>query len=173
MIITKTKIILLNDGKYHRGIDSKEDKDAKYGTSNFVTNEDILDDKTYIKIVFMKKAIEDRAKASTTPQPCDIIVLINPKTGVTYKNGHVEKHIELGAHNNICVKQPSTHVSRNLACISSGGPWLTAENIKEFKKSGTDTRLIWTWDNSGAGANNGVYFPVTVNVWEYETEDIY
>ncbi len=59
-----------------------------------------------------------------------------------------------------------TNINNGEFCYSTSGGSFSHHNINDFTYIGTATRTFWTFGHYGTCANGGVYFTVTVNLWE-------
>lgn len=59
-----------------------------------------------------------------------------------------------------------TNLYKGKFCHSTSGGSFSHHSINDFKYIGTISKIFWTFGHEGACANGGVYFTVTVNLWE-------
>lgn len=95
-----------------------------------------------------------------------------------YNNGHIEQ--VPGRHkdvfSNICTEPYTpfiTESENSYFTNTSGGYWLTENDITKFRKIGERYKLFCTWGHCGMCGNGAVDFKVLMSVWEYCSENIY
>lgn len=106
----------------------------------------------------------ERSRSTEVIQKYDVVEYINeygeyfPKATATKKR---EENIEL-------CENAGIHLSiyDNELCGSASGGAFSHHKESEFTYKGTSSNTFWTWGNAGACANGGIYFTVTVNLWE-------
>lgn len=59
-----------------------------------------------------------------------------------------------------------TYIYEGKFCHSTSGGSFSHHNINDFTYIGKTTRTFWTFGHNGMCANGGIYFTVTVNLWE-------
>jgi hypothetical protein len=103
---------------------------------------------------------------SRKPEDGDIIEYTD-KYGKEYKHAHLQT---MGGEWTVCEEAYIPFVGLpsdgKVTTNASGGSWHSVE-IARMEYVGTASKRFIVWGHSGACANGGVEFPVTVNVWRY------
>lgn len=64
----------------------------------------------------------------------------------------------------VCVCDAGSSFTTGTYFSTSGGAF-HSKAISELQYVGEDTNIVWTWGCYGAGANQGISFPIKVNCW--------
>lgn len=76
----------------------------------------------------------------------------------------VENHYGGDEHGMLCVCEcGSSHT--NGRCFSTSGGAFRSFHKSRLQPAGTDVNVVWTWGCHGAGASQGIYFPLPVRRW--------
>ena len=112
------------------------------------------------------------------PMPGDIMICQGPEK--TYFSGHVAFE-NLSHHSSVCV-QPYVPFVSTFCCKrdeiifdTSGGYWFSIpkEKVSSVIFIGKQDKLFKSWGHCGHCANGAFTFSCKVNVWCYESDDIY
>lgn len=94
-----------------------------------------------------------------------------PKIGdiVEFSDGfHVYKHgkiVENMYHNGkLCICEAGSSHTDGKYFSTSGGAFVS-KDASELQPAGEDFNVVWTWGCHGAGAHQGIYFPLKVRKW--------
>lgn len=98
-----------------------------------------------------------------------------PKIGdiVEYTDGwHVYKYASIvenvyyeDENTRVCIcDNGSSHTSTGRGFTTSGGAF-HGKDKSQLQYVGEDKNIVWTWGCHGAGADQGIYLPLTVNRW--------
>ena len=74
----------------------------------------------------------------------------------------------------VCIcENGNSHVNSNIHFQTSGGAFV-GKDKSSLVYMGEDENIVWTWGCHGAGANQGIYFPLKVNRWiiPYDTKSV-
>lgn len=69
-----------------------------------------------------------------------------------------------------CCGNGSSHTTGDGRHSVSGGSW-KAFHYSKLELIGEEKMIFWTWGRNGSGANEGIYFPVTVKKWRVQHEE--
>ena len=71
----------------------------------------------------------------------------------------------------LCVCENGSSFTNGKSFSTSGGAFKAIHKSK-FQYVGEDENLVWTWGCHGAGANQGIYFPLKVRRWKVPYDPI-
>ena len=135
------------------------------GTHYVLLESDVNMVNEYVKLI-------EESRDATMPKAGDMLQYTN-KYGEYYDDAHIER-IEDGEAN-ICegasVSIHKTNDNTEIAFSSSGGTWHYIP-INKFKYIGKAQKRFWDFGHCGACADGGIEFFATVNVWEYNENEM-
>ena len=136
-------------------------RNASFGSYGYPTKEDM--EKCYEIAKGIEKTYNEKYGSIEGPRIGDIVELSDGFT--VYRHGKiVENHYGGSEYGMLCICEQGTSFTNGKYFSTSGGAFRHIHKSK-LQYVGEDVNMVWTWGCYGAGANQGVYFPLKVRKW--------
>jgi hypothetical protein len=120
--------------------------------------------KNYAIALQVEKKYIDKYGSTIEPKIGDIVEFTDGYQ--VYKHAKIVENVYFeDANKRVCIcERGGSFVSSHLHFSTSGGAFKGADK-SSLVYVGEDENIVWTWGCNGAGANQGIYFPLKVNRW--------
>lgn len=120
--------------------------------------------KNYTIALRIEESYQNKFGSIKTPQKGDIVEFADDYH--VYKSASIVENVYFEDENTrICIcENGSSHITPNLHFSTSGGAF-RGKDKASLVYAGEDENIVWTWGCHGAGADQGIYFPLKVNRW--------
>lgn len=142
-------------------------RNANFGEYGFVEEREML--RNYEIALQVEKTYNETFANTNEPQIGDIVEFAD--------DYHVYKHAKivenLYADGKLCICENGGSHTDGKYFSTSGGAFVSKDK-SELVLAGEDFNVVWTWGCNGAGAHQGIYFPLKVRKWiiPYEPKNV-